>query len=226
MRNLVIPEIAPQTYINTIFCIGRNYAEHAEELGNKVPDEPVVFIKPNNTIVFDGGLIMLPARSKEVHHEVEMVVAIEKEGKNIKPEKADEYILGYGIGIDVTARDIQSKAKSNAHPWSVSKGFDTFAPISRFVSADEIEDPQNLQLKLEVNGEILQDGNTSDMIFPVNQLIAYLSEIFTLSPGDLIFTGTPPGVSPIQDGDRIKASLGDDFINMNLYVMNEPSYSI
>jgi 2-keto-4-pentenoate hydratase/2-oxohepta-3-ene-1,7-dioic acid hydratase in catechol pathway len=207
--------------VGTIFCIGRNYAKHAKELNNAVPDEPVVFLKPESAIAYDKSAIVLPQRSKEIHHEVELVIAIGRQGKNIPPAQALQYIAGYGIGIDVTARDIQQKAKDNAHPWSVAKGFDTFAPISTFVTANRVQDPQDLELKLTVNDEVRQHGFTKDMLFPVADLISYLSGIFTLQPGDLIFTGTPEGVSPIADGDHIKAELADPEITLEVKARNE-----
>lgn len=208
----------PDLSVNTIFCIGRNYAEHARELKNKIPTEPVVFLKPKSSLIYNNQVIHLPAVSHEIHHEIELVVAIGKKGKNIPSEKAQDYIAGYGIGIDVTARDIQQKAKSNGHPWSVAKGFDTFAPISSFVPADEVEDPQNLDLKLAVNGTVRQQDNTSKMIFPVPSLISHLSAIFTLHAGDLIFTGTPSGVSPLEKGDKIVATLNQNLCSLNLSV--------
>ncbi len=200
----------------SIYCIGRNYSEHAREMRSEVPDQPMVFLKPASSILDDGGTVILPPQSKEVHHEVEMVVAIGKGGKNIPEEKALEHVAGYTIGIDVTARDIQQKAKERSHPWTVAKGFDTFAPLGSFMKAAEIPDPQNLELKLEVNGEIRQQGTTADMIFPVATLIAYLSSIFTLSEGDLIFTGTPEGVSAISDGDKIEASLNENLVTLQV----------
>lgn len=193
--------------INSIFCIGRNYAKHAEELNNEVPSEPMVFLKPNSSIIFDGEIISIPSQSNEVHHEVELVVTIGKEGKNIAESDALDYVAGYGIGIDVTARDIQQQAKDKSHPWSVAKGFDTFAPVSNFVAADEVDNPQDLELSISVNDTIRQHGYTKHMIFSVPTLISYLSDIFTLQPGDLIFTGTPEGVSPIKAGDQIEATL-------------------
>lgn len=195
--------------INSLFCIGRNYAKHAQELNNEVPKQPMVFLKPNSSIIYDGDTIALPTQSKEVHHEVELVVAIGKEGKNITQSKALGYIAGYGIGIDVTARDIQQQAKDKSHPWTVAKGFDTFAPISSFVASKEIADPQDLELSISVNGKIRQQGYTKHMIFSIAELISYLSGIFKLQPGDLIFTGTPEGVSPIKKGDQIIAKLQD-----------------
>ncbi|NGP75895.1 fumarylacetoacetate hydrolase family protein [Balneolaceae bacterium YR4-1] len=218
MSKKPIPGLDPELSVNSIFCIGRNYAKHAKELKNVVPDQPMVFLKPVSALIFEGDSIVIPEQSKEVHHEVELVVAIGKTGKNIPESKAINYIRGYGIGIDVTARDIQQKAKEKSHPWSVAKGFDTFAPLSHFVKTSAIDDPQQLDLQIEVNGEIRQQGNTRDMIFPVKTLISYLSTIFTLSPGDLIFTGTPEGVSPIKSGDKIKATLGDHLAELNVSV--------
>lgn len=218
MSNKRIPGLQPDITINSIFCIGRNYAEHAKELKNVVPDKPMVFLKPESAIIFDGASVVIPHQSKEVHHEVELVAVIGKSGKNIPESEALNHIAGYGIGIDVTARDIQQEAKEKSHPWSVAKGFDTFAPISSFINSSEIDNPQNLDLKIEVNGKIRQHGNTRDMIFPVKTLLAYLSTIFTLSPGDLIFTGTPEGVSPIKQGDKIRATLGENLAELNISV--------
>jgi 2-keto-4-pentenoate hydratase/2-oxohepta-3-ene-1,7-dioic acid hydratase in catechol pathway len=215
-----IPDLSDLN-VQNIYCIGRNYAKHAEELNNAVPDEPVVFIKPDSSITYNKAAIVLPEKSSNVHHEVELVVAIGREGKHISTDHALSHVAGYGIGIDVTARDIQQRAKDRSHPWAVAKGFDTFAPISSFVSADSVTDPQALELKLTVNNQIRQHGFTKDMLFPVAETIAYLSSIFTLQPGDLIFTGTPEGVSAIQDGDRILAELIDPSIKLNLLVRSE-----
>lgn len=217
MKNISIPGL-PDLHIGNIFCIGRNYVEHARELGNESPNQPLVFLKPSGSIIFDGDAIQIPSQSKNVHHEVELIAAIGKGGKNISKKEALNYVAGYGIGIDVTARDIQQKAKSGSRPWSVAKGFDTFAPISTFVETANIADPQNLNLQLSVNREIRQSDNTQLMIFPVGELITYLSGIFTLQPGDLIFTGTPKGVSAIQSGDHIKATLGKKIAELNVIV--------
>lgn len=208
----------PHLQIGNIYCIGRNYVEHAKELKNEVPSQPLVFLKPTSSIIFDGDTIQLPAQSNDVHHEVELAVAINKRGKNIPKDNALDYIGGYGIAIDITARDIQQKAKDNGHPWTVAKGFDTFAPLSSFVKKDQVDDPQNLDLSILVNGDIRQSGNTKLMIFPVAELIHYLSTIFTLQPGDLIFTGTPKGVSPISRGDSIKASLQNGLTTLSVTV--------
>lgn len=204
--------------LGTIFCIGRNYVEHARELNSEVPDEPVVFLKPASSVILDGGVIELPSQSNNVHHEVELVTAISRGGKNISEENALSHIAGYAVGIDVTARDIQQKAKEKSHPWAVCKGFDTFAPLSSFVSVDKVPDPQNLDLTLTVNGKQRQYDNTRLMIFPIAKLITYLSGIFTLRPGDLIFTGTPKGVSRIKTGDNINATLGNSLATLSISV--------
>lgn len=206
MKKTHIPGL-PHLQFRNIFCIGRNYVEHAKELKNEVPGQPLVFLKPTSSIIFDGEEIHIPKESNNVHHEVELTVAIGKAGKNIPKSNALHYVDGYGVGIDVTARDIQQRAKEKGHPWSVAKGFDTFAPLSSFVSSDKIKNPQDLDLQLTVNDEVRQSDNTKLMIFPVAELIHYLSTIFTLQPGDIIMTGTPKGVSPLQKGDSIGASL-------------------
>ncbi len=192
---------------HTLFCIGRNYAAHARELDNPVPDRPVIFIKPDTAIVQDGGEIVLPAASHDVHHEVELVVVLGGGGRYLDEAAALACIAGYGVGIDVTARDIQNEAKRHAYPWAVGKGFDSFAPISHFVSAGRVTDPQTLQIALHVNGRQVQHGQARAMLFPVARLIAALSEVFTLQAGDLVFTGTPAGVARFVAGDRLEASL-------------------
>lgn len=217
MKKQSIPGLSHLQFRN-IFCIGRNYVEHAQELQNEVPAQPLVFLKPTSSIIFDGDAIHIPPQSKNVHHEVELAVAIDKAGKDIPKEKVLEHIGGYGIGIDVTARDIQQKAKDKGHPWSVAKGFDTFAPLSTFVKKNQIANPQNIDLHLTVNGETRQSDNTKLMIFSVADLIHYLSTIFTLQPGDIILTGTPKGVSPIVSGDTIEASLDSGLTTLSVTV--------
>lgn len=190
-----------------LLCIGRNYAKHAAEMNADVPDEPMVFLKPSTALVGPGGRILLPARSADVHHEVELVVVIGQGGKNIAEAKALKHVDGYAVGLDMTARDLQAAAKQKGHPWSVAKGFDTFAPLGAFVPARDVKDPQNLTITLKVNGDVRQEGHTRDMIFPIARLIAYCSSIFTLMPGDLIYTGTPEGVGPVVDGDALEATV-------------------
>ncbi len=207
--NRTIPGLS-HLQVNNIFCIGRNYALHAREMGSSVPVEPMVFLKPNSAILFNGGTVRLPEQSSEVHHEVELVIAIGKTGRRIQPQEAKSHIAGLAIGIDFTARDIQSAAKKAGKPWTVSKGFDTFAPVSDFLPSESAPDPDELDISLLVNGNIVQKGNTKEMIFSVVDLICYLSTLFTLQPGDLIFTGTPEGVGPVKQGDKLTANLNRD----------------
>jgi 2-keto-4-pentenoate hydratase/2-oxohepta-3-ene-1,7-dioic acid hydratase in catechol pathway len=208
----------PHLEIGTIYCIGRNYAEHAHELNNPVPGEPVIFIKPRSSAVIENGQIVLPAQSNDVHHEVELVLAVGKTGKNIPADQALTYIAGFGIGIDFTARDLQQTAKEKGLPWSVAKGFDTFSPIGTFIPVSDADTDKPFTLELKVNGEVRQKGTTSDMLFPIPELISRLSRIFTLYEGDLIFTGTPKGVSRISKGDKIEAMLGQNLSTLKLNV--------
>ncbi len=203
-----------------IFCIGRNYARHAAEMNSPVPEEPMVFLKPSTALVRDQGSVILPAQSNDVHHEVELVAVIGKQGRHIAEQEALSYICGYGVGLDMTARDIQARAKKKGHPWSVAKGFDTFAPLGDLVPASHVADPQILEIKLSVNGTIRQSGSTADMIFSVARLVSHCSSIFTLLPGDLIYTGTPEGVGPIQAGDFLEASI-DNLPKLRVYAHGE-----
>jgi 2-keto-4-pentenoate hydratase/2-oxohepta-3-ene-1,7-dioic acid hydratase in catechol pathway len=198
-----------ETRVGKIMCLGRNYREHAKEMQAEVPTEPVVFLKPSTALLGTGGVIRLPAFSRDVHHEVEIVVAISKGGRDIPRERAFDHVGGYAIGLDLTARDVQSAAKKKGLPWAVSKGFDTSAPVSPVVPRDRVPDPGRLEFSLSVNGTIRQRGNAADMLFPVDATVSYLSTIFTLEPGDLIFTGTPEGVAAIARGDRLEARLAD-----------------
>jgi len=190
-----------------LICVGRNYAAHAAEMGNDVPESPMIFLKPASAITPDGSDIVIPERSSDVHHEIELVAAIGLGGKDIREANARDHVAGYAVGLDMTARDIQASAKKEGHPWTVAKGFDTFAPLGMFVPARAVLDPQSLKLRLEVNGEVRQEGRTSDMLFPVAQLVAFCSSIMTLEPGDLIYTGTPEGVGPVVPGDILEASI-------------------
>ncbi len=172
----------------------------------ELPSEPVLFLKPATALVGHGGKVLLPSSSSDVHHEVELVVAIGRGGKDIPEAEALNYVDGYAVGLDMTARDIQLRAKKAGLPWSVAKGFDTFAPLGVLTPARKIKNPQSLSIRLSVNGEVRQEGSTSDMIFSVAQVIAFASTVFTLMPGDLLFTGTPEGVGPVQDGDELEAT--------------------
>jgi len=192
-----------------IICIGCNYVKHIEELKHQVPSEPVIFMKPDSAIVKRNQDVYLPDFSNELHHEVELVVKINRLGKNIAPRFAHRYYEEIGIGIDFTARDIQRKCLENGLPWEISKAFDRSAPIGKFLPKSELGDLRNLDFHLDVNGITVQKGNSSNMIFPVDEIISYVSRFFTLKIGDLIFTGTPEGVGPVNMGDRLEAFIGD-----------------
>jgi acylpyruvate hydrolase len=193
--------------VKKIFCIGRNYADHAKEMNASVPEAPVFFLKPPTAVIGDGGTICIPPVSNELHHEVEMTVLIGRGGKNILRGNAMNHVAGYGIGLDMTLRDLQSEAKKKGLPWTLSKGFDTSAPISRFIPSDEVADPNNLEIRLDVNGVTRQRSTTGNFIFKIDELIAYISQFFTFERGDVIFTGTPEGVAPAASGDRLEAQL-------------------
>jgi 2-keto-4-pentenoate hydratase/2-oxohepta-3-ene-1,7-dioic acid hydratase in catechol pathway len=199
-------QVASTVSIGKLLCIGRNYADHAAEMEREVPDEPMVFLKPATAVVRDGGTVQLPPQSQDVHHEVELVAVIGEKGRNIPEDEALDHVAGYAVGLDVTARDLQNEAKEQRHPWSVAKGFDTFAPLGPIVPAEAIGTPQALTLQLKVNDDVRQEASTEHMIFSVAGLIHYCSRIFTLEPGDLLYTGTPSGVGPMEDGDELEAS--------------------
>ena len=193
--------------VGKIVCVGQNYQMHIDELKSKKSKKPVLFLKPSTSILHPGELIQLPEFSKEVHHEVELAFLIGKTAKKIEREHWREYVIGAGIALDLTLRDIQREAKQNGHPWTVSKGFDGACPLSYFVPLAEVPDVQNLRIDLFVNDKRRQEGYTRDMIWAVDELIAYISGIFTLEPGDIVLTGTPAGVSELKSGDRLYAEI-------------------
>ena len=186
-----------------ILGIGTNYVAHASEMGAAVGGDPVVFLKPSSALCEDGAVVRAPGPGHELHHEVELVARIGKAGKRIPFEKALEHVSGYAVGLDLTLRDLQREAKRLGRPWAVAKGFDTSAPVSAF---RKVVDPQKVLLTLKVNGVERQKGSTADMIVPVAGLVCYLSTVFTLEEGDLIFTGTPAGVGPLKPGDVLEAA--------------------
>lgn len=190
-----------------IIAIGRNYAEHIKELNNERPDEPVIFTKPETAILKDGEPFYYPDFSQDIHHEVEIIVKICKMGKNIEEKFAHKYYDEIGIGIDFTARDIQSKLKAKGLPWDLAKGFNGSAPISDFVAKSKFADLSNLNFHLDVNGESRQVGNTSMMLYPIDTIIAFISRYFTLKSGDIIFTGTPAGVASVKVGDTLSCFI-------------------
>ena len=207
MKSVEIRDTKQKVVAGKILCLGRNYPEHAKEMKAETPTTPVVFLKPSTAIVADGSKIVIPPFSRDVHHEVEMVVLIGKEGKNIAREAAFDYVAGYAVGLDMTLRDVQAEAKKKGLPWSVAKGFDTSAPVSPFIGKDGVPDPHNLAISLKVNGKLRQQSNTRNMIFRIEDIIAYLSTVFTLEIGDLVFTGTPEGVGPVVAGDVLEAEI-------------------
>lgn len=190
-----------------IICVGRNYAAHAKELNNKTEEEPVVFLKPETALVAPKMPFFYPEFSKDIHFETELVVRISKLGKNIEEKFANRYYDAVSLGIDFTARDLQSQLKSKGLPWERAKAFDSSAPVGEFVSLDELKPIQDLRFSLKVNGETRQHGHTADMLFSVDKVISFVSQYFTLKKGDLIFTGTPEGVGPIAIGDVLEAEL-------------------
>ncbi len=207
MTSVTVKGQSSPVRVGKIFCLGRNYAEHAREMHAEVLRTPVVFLKPSTAVTSSGGCVHIPSMSNDCHHEVELVVLIGKGGKKLSRQWAYEHVAGYAVGLDMTLRDVQNEAKSKGLPWTIAKGFDTSAPVSTFTPSDEIPNPHNLELSLAVNGVVRQKASTSDMIFRVDETIAYLSTIFTLEEGDLIFTGTPEGVARVVPGDRLHAEL-------------------
>ena len=193
-----------------ILCIGRNYAAHIAELSNERPEEPVIFTKPDTALLKENAPFFYPNYTKEIHHEVEIVLKISKEAKSVAPEFAHKYYEEIGLGIDFTARDLQRKAKEKGLPWALAKGFNGSAPISGFVPKSGFEDLKDLDFSLQVNGEERQKGNTSLMLFDFDFIISYISKFMLLKKGDLIFTGTPAGVGPIGIGDRLEGFFGEE----------------
>ena len=190
-----------------ILAIGQNYVEHNKELNSKNPTEPVVFMKPDTALLKNNKPFFIPDFTDELHYETELIVKINRLGKNIAKRYAHRYYAEIGLGVDFTARDIQKKLKSNGHPWEICKAFDNSAVIGNFMPVSEISDVQNIEFHLEINGKTVQQGNSKDMIFPIDELIAYTSKFFTLKIGDILFTGTPVGVGKVQVGDRLECYI-------------------
>lgn len=193
-----------------IIAIGRNYAEHIQELNNERPDEPVIFLKPDTAVLQDNEPFYYPSFSDDVHHEVEILLKISAMGKNIAKEFAHKYYNEIGIGIDFTARDLQSKLKAKGLPWEKAKAFNGSAPISKFVAKEKLGDLSNLNFSLKINGNEVQIGNTSMMLWNFDEIIEHISKFFTLKVGDIIFTGTPKGVGPVKIGDKLEAFIEND----------------
>jgi 2-keto-4-pentenoate hydratase/2-oxohepta-3-ene-1,7-dioic acid hydratase in catechol pathway len=193
-----------------IICIGRNYAAHIEELKNEKPGQPVVFLKPDTALLKSGAPFFYPDFSTNIHHEIELVLKISKEGKYIQPQFAHRYFEEIGLGIDFTARDLQDQCKAKGLPWEIAKAFNGSAPIGEFKTVAELGDLKNIDFHLEINGELKQKGNTSLMLFDFATIISYVSQFFTLKKGDLIYTGTPAGVGPVQIGDQLIGFIGNE----------------
>lgn len=191
-----------------IICIGRNYAKHAEELNNPIPEEPVVFLKPETALLLKKHPFFIPEHSNEVHHEVELVVKINRLGKHIEPRFAHKYYSEIGLGIDFTARDVQTRCKEKGLPWEKAKAFDGSAAVSRFFPIDTLGgNVQDLHFHLDINGTTVQNGHTANMLFKVDELISHVSKYFTLKTGDLVFTGTPAGVGKVERDDLLELYL-------------------
>jgi 5-carboxymethyl-2-hydroxymuconate isomerase len=207
MKKVLVKETNKEFIVGKIACVGKNYLEHAKELGDAVPEKPVIFLKPSSSIIFSGEKIVYPEFSKSLHYETELVLLIGKTGKKISKSEALKYIEAYTVGLDMTLRDLQSEAKKLGHPWTISKCFDTSTVLGEFIPASKIQNPNSLDLKLWVNDELKQNDNTSNMIFSVEEIVEYLSYYFTLEEGDLVFTGTPKGVGEVKVGDRLRAEI-------------------
>ncbi len=206
MKTIHLSKSNEDIIVPKIFCLGKNYAKHAVEMKSDVPEKPIVFMKPSSAIVHGGAKVKIPPMTKDMYHETEIFFVIGKEGKNIRKEDARSYISAMGIGLDLTLRDLQTELKNKGNPWLISKGFDGSAPISNAVPVDDL-DFNSLELKLTVNGQLRQQGSYKNTIFKIEEVIAFISELFTLERGDLIFTGTPEGVAQLKPGDKLHAEL-------------------
>ena len=195
--------------IGKIVCVGRNYAEHAKELGNEIPDKPVLFLKPASALIYSGDDIIHPAFGNELHHEVELVLLIGETLKNANAVQAENAIIGYGVGLDMTLRDVQDGLKKKGHPWTIAKCFDTSAVVSDFILKKDYQLKLNEKLELKVNGVVKQSDTLKSMIFNPAEIVEYISSVMLLEIGDFIFTGTPAGVGKVSSGDTLDARLGD-----------------
>lgn len=190
-----------------IICVGRNYIDHAKELNNPIPSEPVFFMKPDSALILNNQPFYMPDFSKEIHYEAEIVIKINRLGKNIDKQFAGRYYEDIGIGIDFTARDLQRKQAEGGKPWEIAKAFDGSAPLGKFIKRDKLPDYHAINFHLEKNNEVVQSGNTKDQIFSFEDIIAYVSKFLTLKIGDLIYTGTPAGVGPVKTNDHLVAFI-------------------
>ncbi len=208
MKKVRIKNSGEEIPVGKIVCVGRNYAAHAAELGNEIPAKPVLFLKPASALIFSGENIIHPDFSQNMHHEAELVLLVGRDLKNAGRAEAEKAIYGFGVGLDMTLRDIQDELKKNGHPWTIAKCFDTSAAVSELILSDNHNLDMNEELSLSVNGITKQKEKLNMMLFPPAQLIEYISSIMTLERGDLIYTGTPAGVGRVSRGDKITAQLG------------------
>jgi acylpyruvate hydrolase len=209
MKTTRIKNSKEEYAIGKIVCVGRNYAEHAKELGNEVPEKPVLFLKPASALIYSGGEIIHPDFGNELHHEVELVLLIGESIKNANTLEAEKAIIGYGVGLDMTLRDVQNELKKKGNPWTLAKCFDTSAVISDFILKKDYQLKPDEKLELKVNGIVKQSDSLKSMIFNSAEIVEYISTVMTLEKGDLIFTGTPAGVSRVNRGDKLEAKLGE-----------------
>ncbi len=207
MKTIKIKNLSKEFTIGKIVCVGRNYAEHAKELGNEVPQKPVIFLKPASVVIYSGDKIVKPSFGNDLHHEVELVLLIGKSAKDVKGKDAEDTIIGYGLGLDMTLRDVQNQLREKGDPWTISKCFDTSGVLSEFVLKEDYKLTLNEEISLSVNGTIRQKELLNKMIFDPAQIVEYISSLMTLEEGDLIFTGTPKGVSKVVSGDVLDAEL-------------------
>ena len=192
-----------------ILAIGQNYAEHNKELNSATPSEPVVFMKPDSALLKNNKPFFIPDFTQELHYETELIIKFNRLGKNIDSKFSQRYFAEIGLGVDFTARDLQRKLKAEGKPWEISKAFDNSAVIGNFLPVTELGDIQNIRFRLDLNGKTVQNGNSADMIFPINELISYVSRFFTIKIGDILFTGTPVGVGKVAIGDRLEGYIFD-----------------
>jgi 2-keto-4-pentenoate hydratase/2-oxohepta-3-ene-1,7-dioic acid hydratase in catechol pathway len=195
-----------------IFCIGRNYIDHAKELNNPVPDQPLIFMKPPTAMLRDGKPFYIPEFSNNIHYEAELVVKMSKNGKNIDPKFVESFYNELTLGIDFTARDIQKKLKEKGHPWEIAKAFDFSAVVGKWIDFPNEKKFKNISFSLQKNGKIVQKGNNKDMLFSINTIIVYLSKYFKLQIGDLIYTGTPAGVGKVDAGDILDGFIENEHL--------------
>jgi acylpyruvate hydrolase len=207
MNKVRIKNSNKEIQVAKIVCVGRNYAEHAKELGNEIPEKPVIFLKPASALTHSRGKIIHPSFSKDMHHEVELVLLIGKTNKDANNAEAEDAIIGYGVGLDMTLRDIQNELKKKGHPWTIAKCFDTSAVVSDFILKSDYKLTLDEEISLSVNGQIRQKEKLNKMLFNPAEIVEYISSLMTLEEGDLIFTGTPAGVGKVEMGDKLIAEI-------------------